>query len=163
MTATLAARLDTPPTAVDIDRLAVQFLDLEDKADQAYKIATALDAPHEKMKDELICLVEDFGSAKAEKSKLLHGIHYEMMATFGSTTSLDAAAVERFAQALRIAKQTKLLSRIFEETTRYTLRPDAGHIIRTVMLPKAQLALFSMCQVTKPRTPTLKVRRIISE
>jgi len=33
MTATLVARLDTPPTAVDIDRLAVQFLELEDKTD----------------------------------------------------------------------------------------------------------------------------------
>ena len=163
MTATLAARLDTPPTAVDIDRLAVQFLELEQKVDDAYKIATALDAPHEKMKEELIDLVEEFGSAHAEKSKLLHGITHEILATFGVSTSIDAAAVERFAQALRIAKQTKLLSRIFEQTTRYTLRPDAGSIIRAVALPKAQLALFSQCQVTKPRTPTLKVRRIISE
>jgi len=163
MTATLAARLDTPPTAVDIDRLAVQFLELEQKADEAYKIATELDEPHEKMKEELICLVEEFGSAKAEKSQLLHGLHYEMMATFGSITSLDAAAVERFAQALRIAKQTKLLSRIFEQTIRYTLRPDAGTIIRAVALPKAQLALFAQCQVSKTRTPILKVRRIVSE
>jgi hypothetical protein len=60
MTATLAARLDTPPTAVDIDRLAMEFLALESKVDDAYKIATSLDAPHEKMKEELICLVEEF-------------------------------------------------------------------------------------------------------
>jgi len=81
----------------------------------------------------------------------------------GVSTSIDAAAVERFAQALRIAKQTKILNRIFQQTTRYTLRPDAGSIIRAVALPKAQLALYSQCQVTKPRTPTLKVRRVISE
>src|SRR5438477_7579317 len=115
------------------------------------------------MKEELICLVEEFGSAHAEKSKLLHGITHEILATFGVSTSLDAAAVERFAQALRIAKQTKLLSRIFEQTTRYTLRPDAGSIIRAVTLPKVHLALFAQCQVSKPRTPTLKVRRIVSE
>jgi len=163
MTATLAARPDTPPTAVDIDRLAVQFLDLEQKTDEAYKIAASLDGPHEEMKEELIELVEAFGSSHAEKSKLLHGVTYEIVATFGVSTSIDAAAVERFAQALRIAKQTKILNRIFEQTTRYTLRPDAGSIIRAVALPKAQLALFSQCQVTKPRTPTLKVRRIISE
>jgi hypothetical protein len=163
MTATLAARLDTPPTAVDIDRLAIQFLDLESKVDDAYKIATELDEPHEKMKGELICLVEEFGSAHAEKSKLLHGLAYEILATFGLTTSIDAAAVERFAAALRIAKQTKLLSRIFEQTTRYTLRPDAGSIIRSVALPKAQLALFSQCQVSKPRSPILKVRRIVAD
>src|SRR6266581_4563006 len=118
MTATLAARLDTPPTAVDIDRLAMEFLALESKVDGAYKIA----------------------SAHAEKSKLLHGITHEILATFGVSTSIDAAAVERFAQALRTAKQTKILNRIFEQTTRYTLRPDAGHIIRAVALPKAQLA-----------------------
>jgi len=67
MTATLAARLDTPPTAVDIDRLAVQFLELEQKADEAYKIATELDEPHEKMKEELICLMEEFGSREGRK------------------------------------------------------------------------------------------------
>jgi hypothetical protein len=53
MTATFAARL-TPPTAVDIDRLAVDFLALEEKTDQAYAIALALDEPHERMKEELI-------------------------------------------------------------------------------------------------------------
>ena len=144
-------------------RLAVDFLELEQKADEAYKIATSLDEPHERMKEELICLVEEFGSAHAEKSKLLHGITHEILATFGVSTSIDAAAVERFAQALRIAKQTKLLNRIFEQTTRYTLAADAGSIIRAVALPKAQLALFAQCQVSKPRTPTLKVRRIVSE
>jgi hypothetical protein len=36
MTATVVARLGTPPTAVDIDRLAVEFLALEEKTDQAY-------------------------------------------------------------------------------------------------------------------------------
>jgi len=143
-------------------RLAVDFLELEQKADEAYKIATSLDEPHERMKEELICLVEEFGSAHAEKSKLLHGITHEILATFGVSTSIDAAAVERFAQALRIAKQTKLLNRIFEQTTRYTLAADAGSIIRAVALPKAQLALFAQCQVSKPRTPTLKVRRIVS-
>jgi hypothetical protein len=31
-------------------------------------------------------------------------IQYEIMATFGMSTSIDAAAAERFAQALRIIK-----------------------------------------------------------
>jgi hypothetical protein len=107
--------------------------------------------------------VEEFGSSHAEKSKLLHGITHEILATFGASTSIDAAAVERFAQALHIAKQTKILNRIFDQTTRYTLRPDAGSIIRAAALPKAQLALFAQCQVSRARTPTLKVRRVVSE
>jgi hypothetical protein len=74
MSATLAASLKRPPTAADIDRLAESFLSLEAKADEAYKIAVSLDEPHERMREDLVCLVEEFGSTHAEKSKLLfHG------------------------------------------------------------------------------------------
>jgi len=48
--------------------------------------------PHEKMKDELIELVEEFSSAHAEKSKLLHGITHEILATFGVSTSISSAS-----------------------------------------------------------------------
>ena len=58
------------------------------------------DEPHEKMKGDLICLVDEFGAAHAEKSKILHGLQYEMVGTFGASTSIDAAAVQRFATAL---------------------------------------------------------------
>jgi hypothetical protein len=107
----------------------------------------------------LVCLVEEFGSAHAEKSKLLHGIRYEMLATFGMSTSIDAAAAERFANARRVTKQTRLLNRMFDQQIRYTLAADASSIIRSVELSKPLLALFAACQVTKPRTPILKVRR----
>jgi hypothetical protein len=115
------------------------------------------------MREDLVCLVEEFGSAHADKSKLLHGIRYEIMATFGTSTSIDAAAVERFASALRLAKQTHLLTRIIEQNIRCTLAPDASSVIRSVALPKPLLTLFAQCQVTKPRTPTLKVRQIVSK
>src|ERR1700746_2492824 len=107
MTATVVALLGTPPTAVDIDRLAMEFLALEEKTDQAYAIALAVDEPHEKMKERLIDLVEEFGSAgngksKLEKSKLLHGLTHELVATFGVSTSINTAAVDRFADVLCI-------------------------------------------------------------
>lgn len=92
--------------------------------------------PHERMREDLICLVEEFGSAHAEKSTLLHGISYEIMATFGMTTSIDAAAAERFAHALRLAKQTRLLNKIFQQTVRYTLAADASSIVRSWALPR---------------------------
>jgi hypothetical protein len=95
-----------------------------------------------------------------EKSKLLLGSAYEIVATFGTTTCIDAAAVDRFAHVLRVNKQTKLLELIFEQTTRYHLRPDAGPVIR--MLPKALAALYAACQVTTPRHPVLAVRRIVA-
>jgi hypothetical protein len=62
----------------------------------------------------------------------------------------------------RIAKQTRLLNRIFEQTVRYTRAADASSIVRSVALPKPLLALYSQGQVSKPRTPTLKVRQIVS-
>jgi hypothetical protein len=166
MTATLAVRLETPPTAADIDRLALEFLALEAKTDHAYAIALALDEPHERMKERLIDLVEEFGSAdheksKLEKSKLLHGLTHEMVATFGVSTSINAAAVDHFADVLRGSKQLKLLELIFAQTTRYHLRPDAGPVIRT--LPRALAALYSQCHVTTPRHPVLEVRRIVAE
>jgi hypothetical protein len=103
---------------------------LEEKTDQAYAIALALDEPHERMKERLVDLVEQFGSADHEKSKLLHGLTHEIVATFGVSTSINAAAVDRFAHVLRVNRQIKLLELIFEQTTRYHLRPDA------VALPK---------------------------
>jgi hypothetical protein len=107
--------------------------------------------------------VEEFGSAHAEKSKLLHGITHEIVANFGVSTSIDAAAADTLALVLRVNKQSQILDRLFEQTTRYTLRPNAGQIIRQLGLGKPELALFARCQVTTPRWPVLTVRRIISE
>jgi hypothetical protein len=59
------------------------------------------------MKERLIDLVEEFGSAgngksKLEKSKLLHGLTHELVATFGVSTSINTAAVDRFADVVCI-------------------------------------------------------------
>ena len=89
------------------------------------------------------------------------GSAYEIVATFGTTTCIDAAEVDRLAAVLRANKQTRVLELIFEQTTRWHLRPDAGHAVRT--LPKALAALYAACHVTTARTPILKVRRIVSE
>jgi hypothetical protein len=91
MTASATAVLQQAPSAVEVDRLAIEFLALESKVDDAYRVAVAADEPYEYMKEELIYLVEEHGSTYAEKSQLLHGLHYEIMATFGMTTTIDAA------------------------------------------------------------------------
>jgi len=85
------------------------------------------------------------------------------MATFGLSTSSDAVAVERLLQGVRIAKQTRLSDRLFQQSVPYTRAPDASSIVRSVALSKPLLSLFAECQVTKPRTLTLKVRRIVAE
>ena len=63
---------------------------------------------------------------------------------------------------MRDAKQTRLLNKIFEQSIRYTLTAEASSIVRSVALSKPLLSLFAKCQMTKPRTPTLKVRQIVT-
>jgi len=55
------------------------------------------------------------------------------------------------------------LNQIFDQQIRYTLSAEASSVVRSVALSKPLLALYSQIQVTKPHTPTLKVRRISLE
>src|SRR6266550_2596394 len=77
--------ISSTPTAADIDQMAIQFLELEKNVDDAYAIAVAADERPERMRESLADLVEEFGSSHAEKSKLLHGVEYEIITTFGVT------------------------------------------------------------------------------
>jgi len=52
------------PTSADVDRLTSQFLGLEKKADEAYRFAAAPDETHERMRRDLVCLVEEFVQAQ---------------------------------------------------------------------------------------------------
>ena len=60
MTASAAALFASQaPTPVQVDRLANEFLEREKKVDEAYRIAVAADEPYERMKEDLVCLVEE--------------------------------------------------------------------------------------------------------
>ena len=162
MATTLSPSPRTRLTPVDIDRLAAEFLELESKVDELYKLAVTADEPHERMREQLIDLVEEFGR-HSERSKLLQGITHEIDTTFGVSTSIDAAAADTFAHVLRVNKQSQILDRLFERTIRYRLRPNAEQVVRQLALPKATLALYQACNVTTQRPPILKVRRIVAE
>lgn len=147
------------PTPVRIDEIAKEYLALKDKYLQATLEAKAAAEPMEKKAEELKALVSDFGSAHAEKSKLLHGVTHELVVTFGSSVSIDGAAVEKFRLALVVAKKARLLKKLFEKTIRWTLSPQAPALIKgEQQLPKTLLALYAQCEVVKPRTPSLQVR-----
>lgn len=146
------------PSPAEVDIKAVEYYRLRDLLDQATLAAKQACFPLAALKEELVDLVEAFGSPHAEKSKLLHGITSEMMATFGSSSSIDAAAVERFRLALVESEQSRLLKQIFKQDVRWTMSPQAPGIIKTHKLSKSLLALYSQCDVVKPRTPILAVR-----
>jgi len=155
MTAAISAHTLTP---AQVDAKAAEYDSLKEELQKATLAAKEAQVPLDVLKQELIGLVRDFGSAHAEKSKIVHGITWEMMATFGSSVSIDSAAVEKFRLALLEAKQARLLKLIFQKDIRWTLSPEASVIIKGEKLSKPLLALYSQCDVVKPRTPSLQVR-----
>lgn len=148
-----------PPFAHDLDKHAKEYLALKESYLQATLAAKAAGELLEKKGDELKQLVTEFGSAHAEKSKILHGVGYELVVTYGSSVVIDGQALEKFRLGLVAAKQARLLKRIFDKTIRWTLSPNAAAIIRGEQkLSKPLLALYAQCEVVKPRTPLLQVR-----
>jgi hypothetical protein len=151
-----------PPSPAEVESLAQEMVELKGKIADIEAKAKADAEPHLKRLNELKTLAEEwirkFGSAHAEKSKLLRGILYEIMGTFGMSTSIDASAVEAFRLALVKAKQARLLRKIFEKTVRFDLKPDYASIIQGVQLKPKLLALYARCSVSTPRTPVITPR-----
>lgn len=146
------------PTAAEIEKLAREYVDRKAKVLEAMlaqrKAAADMDPLHEKCTE----LVKQFGSAHATKSKLLHGLDWEIMGTFGASTSTDAAAVERLRSKLEETKQTRLLKRLFDKTVRWTLKPTARTEILRPDVDDEIRGLFAVCEVTKDRAPSIEVR-----
>ena len=151
-----------PPSPAEVESLAEEMVSLKGKIAEISAKALAETEPHVKRLDELKTLAEDwirkFGSAHAEKSKILRGILYEIMGTFGTSMSIDAAAVETFRLALVKAKQARLLKKIFEKAVRFDLKPGHAEIIQGVKLKDKLLALYARCTVSTPRTPVITPR-----
>lgn len=150
------------PNPAQVDAKAKEYLDLKDEVAKILK--KAADDTNIKtvrmaeLREEMTELVTAHGSAHAEKSKLLHGIEYEIMGTFGSSVSIDAAAVERFRLELVKEKKSRLLKKMFDKTVRWTLSPIAATVVKGEKLGKSLLALYSQCEVVTARTPTIVPR-----
>jgi hypothetical protein len=155
-----APQLITVPTQADVDRLAEEYQALENEFDKAEAELKAVAVKLDQKANVLIEMVRNFGSAHAEKSKLVHGIRFEIMSTYGVSTSVDGAAVERFRLELVKAKQARLLKKIFDKTIRWNLSPMASVIIKAEKkLSNKLLALYAQCAVTKLKKPSLIVRK----
>lgn len=157
--------MSAPDTPARIDELAAEYDGLKSKlaaiGEKALAEALPLQARLDQLKEYFLEQVRAHGSAHAEKSKLLHGARWQVMATFSQSIAMDAAAVEKFRLALVEERRTRLMKQIFTETVRYTLAPEASAIIRGLELPKKLNALFAACTVVKDRAPTLKVEETL--
>lgn len=146
------------PSPEEIDFAAKEYVGLRAKYLEAKKFSVELENQAELKGEILRDLVAQFGGAHAEKSKILHGAELEIMCTYSQYSSVDAAAVENFRDALRKSKQARLLSKIFEKTIRWTLKSEASEIMRGSKLTTKLQALWGKCILLKDRNPSLVVR-----
>jgi hypothetical protein len=146
------------PTAAEVDKLAKDYVDLKAKVLESVLATRAANEKLDPVERDLVELVRKFGSVHAEKSKLLHGLHWEIMGTFGTSTSTDAAAVEHLREHLVKTENTRLLKRLFDKTVRWALRSTARAEILKADVPCEVRALFAACEVTKDRSPLITAR-----
>lgn len=150
------------PLPVDVDVRAEAFHELETKLTEAKAKVAAAGKALTESEAELVDLVCAFGGPHATKSKILHGIVWEMVLTLGKYRIEDSAAVERFRLALVKAKKGRLLKKIFDRDTRWTMKSGAGQTLAAENLPpriKAELlALLMQCTSEKDKKPQLDVR-----
>jgi hypothetical protein len=159
----IAPPLLLSPNAEQVDAHAVEYKRLEKILDDAKaelaKVRNKEGAELDKLHGTLIDLVRSFGGKHAEKSQILHGIDWELMATFGKSAGIDSAAVERLRLALKAANKTKLLKKLFTEQKSYVLASNAAELLKAEDKLPANLALLALaCFTFTPRTPTLDVR-----
>lgn len=153
----------TPPNAEQVDAHAREYKRLEKILDDAKAVLAQVKkkegADLDKLHIALIELVCIFGGKHREKSKILHGIEWELMATFGQSSGIDATAVERLRLALKAAKQTRLLKKLFTEEKSWHLAPDAAEVLKAEGKLPDDLAMAALaCFTFTPRTPQLEVR-----
>lgn len=151
--------LDRAPLPAAVDETAENFHQLEEELAEAQR---ELDIARKLVTDrelELIELVRRHGGPHAQKSKILHGIIWEIVATFSQYTTLDSVAVDRFRHELVMRKKTRLLKKLFTQDVRWSLNAGAAQIAQSEKLPPKLLALLLQCSVTQDRKPSLDVRQ----
>ena len=147
------------PTPRQIDEMVELFEAIRDSAEQA-------DERYEDAKQELIALVQRFGSvpAGAEHSLRLQGHVTTTTVTTGNTIAVKEDAVMELWAAMSVNQQNELFDKIFSRRIRHELRKDAENQLRIADLPQRLVKLFTSlyarCFEVKKKSPSLKVERL---
>ena len=155
------------PTAAEVEAAAREFDELQTQIAAIRQKADTEAEPFEArvriLRALLLGQVKEFGDPHAEKSKLLHGLEWEVMASFGTRAVVDGKAVEEFRQALVKEKKPALLNRIFVKAIRWSLADTADAFIRdahgTGKFSDKLYALYARCNVIEQTTPHLEIRK----
>jgi hypothetical protein len=148
-----------PPTPKQIDELVAYY-------ERAFIIASSADEELEECKQELVALVQRFGSvpAGAEQSLRLQGAVTILTVTTGSSIAVKDAEVGELKGAMGANDQEELFARMFGTRTKYELLKGAENHLRIAQLPqrlvKKFTALYARCFDVKKKSPSLKIERL---
>jgi hypothetical protein len=143
----------------DVDFLAERYLAAEKAAAEAYRIALAIDQPHERLQGQLISLADYLGQPVGPNTKLLRGAVYEVRVSHVFSNAVDHEAVNAFGNMLRRHGVRGLFQDVFQGTMHWQLRPDADEFLKQVRLPHELQNLYDRCRCVE-RTPSLEVGRL---
>jgi len=91
----------------------------------------------------------------APKSKKYESDLYEALSYIGQKTEINSDAVQSFSIALAEVGLGHLFPQIFEAKTSYSLAPTAAETVKALRAKHRRA--YSRTQITKPKTPSLKV------
>jgi hypothetical protein len=119
--------------------------------------AETVDATLKGFKDAFLRFLRLHGvrPPEAPKSKKYESDLYEALFSVGQTTKIDDDAAEKFHNAMALAGLAHVFGQIFDVECKYTLQPTAAEMVKT--LPSKLRRAYSKTQITKPKTPALKV------
>jgi len=138
-----------------LDYLASLFLELQRTAAKLYDEAYRADYPAERLRDQLIMMVDELGSAGINGSKVLKGNLFEIRLHFGISNYCDPDAVSALRYNLiRRGIAKGVLTDLFTGTVRYAFKESAKAILDRMKLPDEVRKLYQQCA---SKTPILTV------
>jgi hypothetical protein len=167
MTAKREAAPAKAPTRAQVDALVKRYADAKSDADSIAVVAKMKNAAADKIKAELVTLVETFGFRHTEKSKRLAGDHNLATTTTATKVSIDDEAVEKFRTYLGDQELTELAGRFFVAHTSYSLVEGPQKVLKTLSLGKRIREkigmLIGLCFKIKTNAPSLKIETVTPE
>jgi hypothetical protein len=144
-------------TAEAIDKLAEQYL-------ETLWVVEAGKTSRFQKKAALVKLAKQAGFIPpgAEKSLRLEGLVYLITASFGTSSSIDEAVVQKIREYLIASEAPALFNQLFHEKTAYIVAPTAPAVIASLTKsPDDQKLrrLIAKVMTTKPKEPSLKVEK----
>jgi hypothetical protein len=152
------------PTRAQVDGLVKRYAEAKAEADAIGAVLKMKSAAADKIKAELVELVETFGFRHTQKSKRLAGDHSHATTTKATRVTIDDAAVETFRSYLAERELTEISGRFFVEHVSYSLVEGPQEVLKTLSLGKRIRekveSLLGLCFKIKTNAPSLTIETV---